>query len=174
MHGREYTVVFSGQFEDSAVLRRDGEGRWSCTTCEKNKKACEHMTADDGTSRLPPADREELEARLNKFLDPDGKTRRLTCLSRLLVPQTVYTSEYAPQYNSTQLSPEDRLAPTVGAWLYLQSSDLTGSCIIVCLLDQVLIHAAIFGNQVYRLARHTLLAAHSQGNRRELESWPHR
>jgi hypothetical protein len=72
MNGREYTVVFSGQLEESAILKRDEEGKWSCTTCGKNKKACEHMKADDGTSRLPP-DREELK-RLDKFLDPDGKT----------------------------------------------------------------------------------------------------
>lgn len=113
MNGGEYMVVFSRELEDCAVLRQDEKGQWSCTSCERNKMACVHMKAADGTPRQPRTTTEELRARLDKFLDPEGKARRLTCVSQLPVPQAVYASEYASRYISAMLpiSRKDLLSP---------------------------------------------------------------
>jgi hypothetical protein len=101
MNGGEYMAVCStGQLEDCAILRRSQKGGWSCTTCERNKLQCQHMKNGDGTSRLPRTTRDDLDARLDKFLDPDGKARRLTCLSRQPVPQVIKDSEHAVQFTS--------------------------------------------------------------------------
>jgi hypothetical protein len=93
-------VCHTGELEDSAVLRRAENGNWTCTTCERNKLNCHHMNKEDGTSRLPAATREDLEGRYEKYMDADKKYRRLTCLSRLPVPEDIQDSEYAEQYTS--------------------------------------------------------------------------
>jgi hypothetical protein len=99
VNATDYMVVCpTGELDDSAILRRSADSKWTCTTCEQNKTKCLHMSRTDGEWNAARVSREVLEARLAKFLDEDAGCRRLTCLSAAPVPEIIAQSEQAEQY----------------------------------------------------------------------------